>query len=166
MHVSEVRNRVSQWLGSVGGPQAGLTLDSDGRCFIVAEDGIVLAVSCPDQSQAVIVLAHLVNVPIPLSADLYEEILALNLRVEFTAGAQVFFDKQVRALGLMASTEVVTLDAMSFGNLLIRFKEKAREVREFMEALLYQADGPFPAARDTRTEQAGMPAQARARAES
>lgn len=157
MHASESRDRVGQWLASLSGPHSGLRLDSEGRCVIAADNGIVLAVSCPDQSQVVVILAPLVNMPIPLGADLYEEILALNLHLEFTGGTQVFFDRQARSLGLLLCCDIGTLDEVSFVNLLTRFKEKAREVNDFMDALLYRPEGIVPASRHASISHAGAP---------
>ena len=137
VYIHDAQEKINQWLDSLGKGRSGLTLDSQGNCFLVSDNEVGLFVSCPERSQQVIVVAQLINVPIPLSSRLYEELLALNINVEFTQGTQLFFDKKTRTIGLLVSREVVSLDNVSFQNLLTNFKDKALEIRGFIDELLY-----------------------------
>lgn len=139
MHKDNFRNQVSHWLQEIGGAGSQLKLDDAGKCFVVADDKMGLVVSVPDQSEQVIFFSDLLNVPIPLSARLYEEILALNLHVDTTGGLTICFDKHTRTLAVLMSHEISTLDSISFFNLLSNFKNKALELRELSSDLLYGA---------------------------
>jgi len=136
-YIHDAQEKVNQWLDSLGGGRSSLVLDVHGNCFLVSDNEVGLIVSCPEGSQQVIVLAQLINVPIPLSSRLYEELLALNINVAFTQGTQLVFDKKTRTIGLLVSRDVVSLDDVSFANLLTNFKDKALEIRGFIDALLY-----------------------------
>ena len=104
------QEKVNQWLDSLGKGRSGLSLDAQGNCFLVSDNEVGLLVSCPEGSQQVVIVAQLINIPIPLSVRLYEELLALNINVEFTRGTQLFFDKKIRTIGLLVSRDVVSLD--------------------------------------------------------
>jgi hypothetical protein len=136
-YIHDAQEKVNQWLDSLGKGRSGLSLDAQGNCFLVSDNEVGLLVSCPEGSQQVVIVAQLINIPIPLSVRLYEELLALNINVEFTRGTQLFFDKKIRTIGLLVSRDVVSLDDVSFQNLLTNFKDKALEIREFIDALLY-----------------------------
>jgi len=138
-YIHDAQGVVNQWLNSLGENRGTLTLDHQGNCFLVSDNEVGLAISCGKESQQVVVMAHLLNVPIPLSARLYEELLAVNINVEYTAGAQLFFDKKTRTIGLLVARDISSLDEISFLNLLTNFKNKALEIRELVSALLYDA---------------------------
>lgn len=144
-HVGDTHETVNHWLASLDNHQQGMALDQQGKCFLVADNELGLAVSCSKGSQQVAILAHLISLPIPLSVRLYEELLALNLNLDFTAGAHLYFDKQTRAIGILFSRDVALLDELSFKNTLTNFKDKAREVKSFIEDLLYGDSGTVSA---------------------
>lgn len=162
MHASHRGDTVNQWLHSLGSSGNDLSLDSQGNCFLVADNEIGVVVSCPEGSQQLAVLSPLVPVPVPLSARMYEELLALNLSLEFTAGTHIYFDKNTRALGLAVSRDIGSLDELAFRNLLTNFKSKAAEVKGFLDALLYGeplagAASQFSSARQAWQHGAGHP---------
>jgi hypothetical protein len=138
-YIHDARETINQWLDSLGKGRSGLALDSQGHCFLVSDNEVGLFISCPEGSQQVIVVAQLINIPIPLSVRLYEELLALNINVEFTQGTQIFFDKKTRTIGVLVARDIISLDEISFRNLLTNFKDKALEIRGFIDALLYGA---------------------------
>lgn len=138
-YIHDTQEAVNQWLSSVGENRGSLTLDSQGNCFLVSDNEVGLVVSCGEGSRQVVVMAQLMSVPIPLSARLYEEVLALNINVGFTAGTQLFFDKKTRTIGVLVARDIISLDDISFRNLLTNFKDKALEIRGFLDALLYGA---------------------------
>lgn len=138
-YIHDAQEAVNQWLSSVGENRGSLTLDSRGNCFLVSDNEVGLVVSCGEGSRQVVVMAQLMSLPIPLSARLYEEVLALNINVEFTAGTQLFFDKKTRTIGVLVARDIILLDEISFRNLLTNFKDKALEIRGFIDALLYGA---------------------------
>ena len=131
---------VNGWLSSLGAGQGGV-LNDQGICFLVADNEIGLIISSSSGSQQVSVSTHLLNLPISLSPRLYEELLALNLDLKFNKGTCLFFDKNMRVLGLLVSRDVATLDNVSFRNLLDNFKEKALEIKVFIDDLLYGGTG-------------------------
>lgn len=138
-YIHDAQEVVNQWLSSLGEKRGTLALDAQGNCFLVSDNEVGLVVSCSEGSRQVVVMAQLMNVPISLSARLYEEILALNIHVEFTAGTQLFFDKKTRTIGVLVARDIISLDDISFRNLLTNFKDKALEIRGFLDALLYGA---------------------------
>lgn len=137
IYIHNTQESVNRWLSGLGGGQGSLKLNQQGNCFMVAENEIGLVVSCTDRSRQVAILAQLNSVPISLNSHLYEEILALNLNLEFNMGTQIFFDKNTRMLGLLVARDIISLDEISFYNLLNNFKDKALETREFIEAILH-----------------------------
>ena len=135
--INDSQEIVNQWLDSLGGNRGALALDSQGNCFLVSDNEVGLVVSCSEGSRQVVVVAQLINVPIPLSSRLYEEVLALNINVEFTSGTQLFFDKRTRTIGLLVARDIISLDEISFRNLLTNFKDKALEIRGFIDEMMY-----------------------------
>ena len=153
VYIHDAQEIVNQWLNGLGENRGALTLDHQGHCFLVSDNEVGLVISCGKESQQVVVMTHLLNVPIPLSARLYEELLAVNINAEYTAGTQLCFDKKTRTIGLLVAREINSLDEISFRNLLTNFKNKALEIRELLEALLYDvpalASGMQPAYRSS-----------------
>lgn len=136
MHTNQEQEIVNGWLSSLGAGQGGV-LNDQGSCFLVADNEIGLIISSSSGSQQVSVSTHLLNLPISLSPRLYEELLALNLDLKFNKGTCLFFDKKMRVLGLLVSRDIEPLDNVSFRNLLDNFKEKALEIKVFIDDLLY-----------------------------
>jgi hypothetical protein len=149
MHLNVGQDTVNGWLLSLGGSKDPLSLDQQGHSFLVADNEIGLMISCPEGSQQVAVFSQLIPLPIPLSTRLYEELLALNLSLEFTSGTYIFFDKKTRALGLAVSRDIASLNEINFRHLLTNFKQKAAEIKGFLDSLLYgdhitQTDTHYP----------------------
>ena len=139
--LDSVQRRVNQWLKNLPGGEGNLQLDMTGNCYLVTEQGINLVVSCGKGKRQLILLSELLNVPIPLSARQYEEVLAINLNVEFTSGAQIYFDKRARALGLLFSRDFDTIDAISFGNIIGNFIHIGTEMKELLDAMVFGDSG-------------------------
>lgn len=147
MQIHQVRDRINDWLGRLGDPSAGLKLDDEGHCFLVADGAVGILLSCPRDSGMLVLASELLSVPIPLDPALYEEILALNLQVEATDGTQIFFDKNTRALGLLVAREAELLNESQFVSLLTRFQYKAIEFHQLLQALLWTTPGASPSVR-------------------
>lgn len=138
-HITGSQSTVNQWLKNLGGGQVNLELDAAGCCHLVTQQGINMMISCGKDSRQLILLSELLNLPIPLSSHLYEELLSLNLNVELTAGAQIYFDKRARVLGLLFSRDINTIDEIGFNNLLGNFQEKVLELKDLIDALVFGA---------------------------
>jgi hypothetical protein len=124
----ESRHTVSSWLQAIYSDNQS-KLDETGRCYLKQADDIGLVICVPDEADHVHIYADLMRLPDDPDREFFEQILALNGKLQLTFGARVFLERQSNQLVALYSIEISTLDLEKFINLLANIPKVINSLR-------------------------------------
>jgi hypothetical protein len=131
---SQSQKTVDGWLAELSEHGEPLVLDDTGRCLIVADEQVGLALCVPPESGRFFLYADVLAVPQSESAEFYEEILAHNAMPEVTLGLTLSFDRDARAVVGLYSDDIDRNDAVDFRNVIGNMTDAIVSVRRSVDA--------------------------------
>ena len=134
------RYQVNGWLQELARNAPPMTLDASGRCFMLADEELGMALFVPSAGRDFYLYSDLMPAPNRMSPEFYESALALNAATDVSGGLAVAFEPRSRHLIAMLQRDTTALDAIGFSNLLQNMKSRVLVLRE----KLTTAHGPEP----------------------
>lgn len=134
------RDQVNGWLRELARNAPPMALDASGRCFMLADEELGLALFVPASGRYLYLYSDLMPAPTRMDPDFYESALALNAATDISGGLAIAFEPRSRHLMAMLQRDTSALDARGFSNLLQNMKDRVQLLREKLTA----AQGPEP----------------------
>lgn len=135
------RDQVNGWLRELARSAPPIALDESGRCFMLADDQLGLALFVPDSGHSLYLYSDLAPVPPLMNPDFYENTLALNAATDISGGLAIAFEPRSRRLMAMLQHDTAALDALGLSNLLQNMKYRVQLLREKLATARYPEPG-------------------------
>ncbi|WP_281556040.1 CesT family type III secretion system chaperone [Thalassomonas sp. RHCl1] len=138
--MNNTTDTLNQWLQEISSASdTPLSLDQSHRCFIGTNNNVDLMVCGAPLCENFSVFLHICDMKDITDIEVFQALLALNLKPAYTCGGALAYDEGKQSLILTFSHEYQGLTAREFGNMLENLSQAVPPLQEYVNTLFDDA---------------------------